>query len=83
MTTPSLLPPLTPTAERVNNKITFSADEWRENAIKGGVGGEAIQHDAQDGVLFITRAGVAPSRINHHTCSFCQRRHENVAPRLK
>lgn len=34
MTTPSLLPPLTPTAECVNNKIAFSADEWRENAIK-------------------------------------------------
>lgn len=35
MTTPSLLPPLAPTAECVNNKIAFSADEWRENAIKG------------------------------------------------
>lgn len=36
--------------------------------LKGGEKG-AIQHDAQDGVLFITRAGAAPSRINHHSCS--------------
>lgn len=33
-TTPLLLPPLTPTSECVNNKIIFSVDEWRENAIK-------------------------------------------------
>lgn len=34
VTTTSLPPPLTPSSQCVNNKITFSADEWRENAIK-------------------------------------------------
>lgn len=64
MTTPSLLPPLTPTSECVNNKITFSADEWRENAIKESRKPfRLIQND----ILFIIWAARLQCQINHKT----------------
>lgn len=55
-------------------RLHFLLMNGEKMQLKGGKKG-AIQHDAQDGVLFITRAGAAPSRINHHSCSFCQPRH--------
>lgn len=53
------------TPECVNNKITFSADEWRENAIKRKT--KAIQCDIYNVILFIKHAARAWCHITHKT----------------